>query len=382
MKACGLVVEYNPFHLGHKYHLEKAKTLSRAEVTIAVMSGNFVQRGEPAIFGKDIRVKTALDNEVDLVVELPFIYGVEAADIFAKYSLFILEALKCETVVFGSETGSIEDLNEKYHADSIPTPRLDEVIQENLAKGLGYPKARALAQKAIHNYYLETPNDILATSYINAIKRYNLNIKPLSFKICKKYKNAAKIRKMILNNKDISKLVSNKYSFKYISNLDKYFDILKYKLLTTSSSELASIHLVDEGIENLFIKQIKLTSNMAEFIAACVSKRYSGARIKRTIIHILNNTDKQEAERILNAGIPYVRVLGFNEVGQKYLNSISKECQVPILSKFGGRDLELAQLEKRASDVYYSVFKEPSRSKFQRYEITKFPIRKISTKKK
>ena len=381
MKACGIVVEYNPFHLGHLYHLHQAKQLSKADVVVAVISPNFVQRGEPAILSKDVRVKTALANGVDLVVELPFIYAVEAADIFAKYALLILEALKCETVVFGSETGDLEALLQKYGSGLMTTPRLDEEIQTLLATGLGYPKARSLAQQKIHNYYLETPNDILATSYLDAIKRNGLVIRPISIKRLKKYKSAQQTRKLMLNHKDFSKLVPCKYSTNDLHSLDQYFGLLKYRLLTATTAQLQAIHLVDEGIENLFIKQIKTATNMTDFVEACVSKRYSAARIKRTIVHILNNTDKAQALRILSEPVPYVRVLGFNTKGQQYLSSIRKELELPVYSKFGGRNLELAQLEKKASDVYYAVSEEPERTKQQRQEITAFPIRIQSSKK-
>ncbi len=374
MKACGIIVEYNPFHLGHLYHLNKAKQITNCDVLIAVMSPNFVQRGEPAIEAKEKRVKEALNNGINLVVELPFICAVESADIFAKYAINILNSLLCKWVVFGSETGNIKQFMDKYNANEFNVPRLDEEIQKYLIKGIGYPKARSLALKDIHEYYLETPNDILGNSYINTIITQKLAIQPLSIKRLKKFKSAHQIREKMIKGADCSALLNASHPRNELHYLEQYFDLLKYRLLSCSLEELANIHLINEGIEYLFIKNIKSCTSMQQFIHKCTSKRYSGARIKRTITHILCNTNAKEAEEILARPLPYIRVLGMDQKGREYLHSIRKNATTPIHTRFEGRDDKIAQMELKASNVYYAVCQEPKRTECLEYELYHFPI--------
>ncbi len=375
MKATGIVVEYNPFHNGHKYHINEALKQTKPEVLIAVMSPNFVQRGEPAIMPKDVRIKAALENGINIVVELPFIYAVESADIFAQYSVEILERLFCTYIVFGSETGDTKEFMKKYNNNELITsPRLDEEIQKLMDKGYGYPKAYSEATKKIKDFYLETPNDILANSYLSTINNQEYTILPVSIKRNDVFKNAREIRGFINKNEKISSFTAIKYDKKDIHLYDSYFNLLKYKLLSTPIEQLSSIHLVTEGIENLLLKNIKQANNMEEFISMCISKRYSGARIRRIIAHILCGTDAKLARSILSKPIPYIRIVGIDGKGKEYLKSIRKRLEVPVYAKFVGREDSIAQIEKRASDVYYMVDAEPERTKLQEKEIFMFPI--------
>lgn len=382
MKSVGIIVEYNPLHYGHLYHLQKAKELTGADVVIGVISTYFVQRGEPSILPLQNRVTSALKNGVNLLVELPFIYSVESADIFAKYSLQILENLKCDSFVFGSESGNTEEFMQKYKTKSFTSPRLDEIIQKYLKSGYSYPKANSLAHFDINNYYLDTPNDILGYSYIKAIENFKFRLTPIIIKrisnddLVNKYSSASEIRKLMIEDDktQVLKYTPIKYAKKDIHTLEDYFLLFKYKIQTSSSKELEMIHLVTEGIQNLFKKNIELSHSFEEFIGLCTSKRYSAARIKRTIVHILVNTSKKEAEDFLSKEIPFIRILGFDKKGQEYLSKIRKETLIPVITKFAGKDSKLHQLEKKSVNVYYSLDKEPQKSINQDKYLSIFPI--------
>ena len=366
MKAAGIIIEHNPFTNGHKKHIEKTKELTNCDVIVGVMSSCFVQRGEPAIISKENRTRLALEAGVDIVVELPFLYSVESSDYFCKYSLQLLNALKVDSICFGSETGETKEFLSKYTTSKIVQPHLDFLVSDLMDEGLSYPKAMAKALSIIDAYKLETPNDILGLGYLKEIENNGYPIKIETYKRENNYNSeeisldsvsASGVRKLIKEGKDISLYTpyADKINEMEKFYLDDYFKILKYKLLSTSSSELQSIHLVNEGIENLFKKKIITATNMNEFIESCISKRYTYARIKRTIIHILVNTKKDFAKKFLNMDITYIRLLGASKKGKEYLNSIRKDVEIPILSKFRGNAFPLLQLEKQVNYVYNQI---------------------------
>lgn len=384
MKPVGLIVEYNPLHSGHIYHLNKAKKMTNADVSVAVMSGQFVQRGEPSIISKEQKVKAALNAGVDLIVELPFIYAVENADIFAERAIEILNKLLVKDFCFGSESGNTEEFINKYNEKEYLAPRLDEVLKVYLKQGFSYPAAKSKALYDIHEFYLETPNDILGYAYLKAIEKHGYDIKPHIYKrennessndMASFYPSAKAIRNALKEGKDVSYSTPINFEGIDLFDIEDYYDLLKYKLNSSSAEELNTIHLVDEGIEYLMKKKIKETATMNEFIDACTSKRYSGARIKRTIIHILNNTKKEEAKLLLSKPIEFIRVLGFNEKGAKYLSSIRKEIETPILNRFAGKDYPDLRVDLKASDIYFSVLKEPKKSTEQQKELYLFPLK-------
>ena len=383
MKACGIVVEYNPLHNGHLLHLNESKRLTNCDVVIGVMSPNFVQRGEPAIVNKEERVKEALKAGVNIIVELPTLYAVENANIFAKYSLEILNELKVSSICFGSETGDTKAFMDKYSKSSLFTPHLDFLVSDLMDEGYAYPKAMAMALKQMDEIRLETPNDILGMAYYTEIKNNNY---PMDIFTIKRennynddslnYKNisAKAIRTALKCKQDISAFTPMEMNDE-LFYLDDYFGLLKYKILTMSCDELSQIHLVEEGIENLFKKKIVESHSMDEFINKCVSKRYTFARIKRTLIHILLNTKKDFAKEYLNQKISYIRLLGIDEKGSEYLKEKRKEIEVPLLSKFRGNSFKLLQYEKQATYTYASIKSEKIRSELYEKEHYIFPIR-------
>lgn len=387
MKVTGIVVEYNPFTNGHKLHIEKTKELTKCDVIVGVMSSFFVQRGEPSIVSKEERVKMALDAGVDLLVELPTIYSLESSDFFCKYSLSILNKLKVNSICFGSETGDTKEFLEKYNETEIVQPHLDFLVSDLMDEGMSYPSAMSKALSIMDAYRAETPNDILGLGYLKEIRKNKYDIDVITYKregnyndeeINDKSVSASALRKLIKENKDISSFTPFSKEIIEASKyyLEDYFTILKHKLLTTSSEELATIHLVNEGIENLFKKQIIEATSMNDFIEKCISKRYTHARIKRTIMHILLNTKKDFAKEVLNKDITYIRILGINKKGQEYLNEIRKDVEIPILSKFRGNAYPVLQFEKQANLVYNINKSQEIINLEYRKEHYLYPIRK------
>lgn len=382
MEACGIIVEYNPLHNGHIYHLNKTKEITKKDIIIGVMSPNFVQRGEPSLVTKKERVEAALKAGVNIIVELPTLYAVENANIFAKYALQILNSLKVDSICFGSESGDTEQFLAKYSKSSLLTPHLDFLVSDLMDEGYSYPKAMALALKQMDEIRLETPNDILGLSYYNEITKNNYPIQIHTIKRENNYNDdslnytnvsAKAIREALKNNIKVDGYTPMK--FNKLFYLEEYFDLLKYKILTMSADELSQIHLVEEGIENLFKKKIEEAHSMEQFINLCVSKRYTFARIKRTIVHILLNTKKHFAKEMLNQNITYIRLLGVDQKGSEYLKEKRKEIEIPILSKFRGNSFSLLQYEKQATYTYASVKSEDLRSKLYEEEHYIFPLR-------
>ncbi|MEG0794748.1 MAG: nucleotidyltransferase family protein, partial [Bacilli bacterium] len=254
MDVIGIICEYNPFHNGHIYHTEKIKELYPDSIIILILNGYFLERGEISILTKEDKTKIALLHNVDLVVELPFIYGTQSADTFARVSLKILNELKIERLVFGSESNDIKGITE-IALFQLNDATFNEKVTEYLSEGLNYPTALAKALNKKNFSYL--PNDLLGISYIKAIKKDNLKIDAITIKRTNDYKDiksnstiisATNIRNKIKNKEDItSYLPENSINNLVNVNYDKYFLLLKYKINTDLS--LDKYLDVDEGIE-------------------------------------------------------------------------------------------------------------------------------------
>ena len=360
MKVTGIVVEYNPFHNGHIHHIQQARKLTNCDVLIAVMSGNWVQRGEPAIVDKWERAKCAISHGVDLVVELPYLYATQSASVFAKGAIDILKALKVDSIVFGSETNNLEELTEiselSYNVD-----RFKEVMQE----GFSYPKAYGLFATAYG------PNDILAIAYLKEIQ--GTSIKPYSILRTNSYHgdaletiaSASAIRKALLNNQDISH-TTPMHELPKPKTWEDYYPYLQTLLLTQSREHLQSLLLVDEGIERHLINQAKVSKTYSEFIDRCVVKRYTKSRIQRTLVHILTQTTKLEKQQANHS--PYIRVLARNTVGQEYIKTLRKEDLV-----FANKYIQIPdcyrELEYRATVAYAIPYKQEEKMDIIQKEI-------------
>ncbi|MFV0394879.1 MAG: nucleotidyltransferase [Coprobacillaceae bacterium] len=358
MKVLGLIVEYNPFHNGHIYHIQKAKELVQPDVTIIVMSGNFVQRGEPAIVDKWTRTSVALEHGIDLVVELPFVYAVQSADYFAKGALKILNDIGVTDLVFGSENGNIELFKDIAYAIKNDKERYNQLIQSFMKKGYRYPDACNQALSTLLHKTITTPNDLLGLSYVKEVIYNNYPItmhcitrtNDFHSTSLEEISSATAIRNAIKDKQDISKQLPNIDCYQNPVFFEDLYPYLKYKLLTTSAKELQTMHLVEEGLENLLLKWIPKVDTMSALINSLTSKRYTRSRIQRMIIHILMNNRKTEIQEAMQ--LDYVRILGMNNTGKQYLNSIKKTVNTTLISTFKSHQHPALSLEFKATKLY------------------------------
>lgn len=355
MKVLGLIVEYNPFHKGHIYHINKSKSLVKADYTVAIMSGNFVQRGEPAIINKWKRSEIALEYGVDLVIELPFVYSCQSADYFAKGALKILSEIGVTDLCFGSEIGDIEVFKEIAYCIKDHEDEYNHLVKENMKLGIRYPDACNKALNALMNKEIRTPNDLLGLSYVKEIVFNNYDITPHCFKRTNDYHSeelaeiasATSIRKALLEGKEITSYLPHSELYKNFYTLDMFYPYLRYVLSITSKEELQEDHMVDEGIENLLIENIKSSNDMETFIQSLLSKRYTRPRIQRMIIHILMNNKKEDIRKAMD--IDYIRILSMNEKGREYLNIIKKDLNFTLVSNISRYSHPALDIELKAA---------------------------------
>lgn len=320
MKVVGTIVEYNPLHNGHLYALEKIKKLSQADCVVAILSGNFTMRGDLSIFDKFEKTRQALKAGVDLIIELPFICGVQNADKFAQNAVKLLHLAQVQELWIGSESND-STLYEKCYEDWI-NPTSQEKIKTLLSLGKSYKEATA-------SVICLPSNDLLGFSYFKAIKESGYPITVHTIKRIgnydslevKKYASAYAIRN------DLS--LMNAYCPKYVSPdliRDNFalFPYLKYEILSSSLMELKEIFFVEEGLENR-LKDVQSYSSLKDFICHLSTKRYTQSRIQRMLAYVLFHITKSEMRHI---EYDFLRVLGYSEKGRLYLNGIKKD--VPI----------------------------------------------------
>lgn len=363
MKAIGVIVEYNPFHNGHALHLKKAKELGNPDVVIAVMSGNFVERGEPAMFDKWTRAELAVKGGVDLVIELPYPYVVQSADTFAYGSIDILHKLGAKELYFGSETHNIDNLHKVI--ETMENDDFHSTMKELMDEGNSYPSAFGKAIK-IHADLHFTSNDNLGIQYLQAIKTIGADIEAHTIeRVASKYLDETANHESIASAtaiRSMSDPIDYVPTFTYdIWNSKKhtwedYYELVKYKL--RSEKDLTKYFLVSEGIENRFLKYLSKPT-FQEFIDTVYTRRYPQNRIRRTLTHILNNVTKDDINEFnLLSGVPYIRVLAMNDVGRKYLNSIKKDYPYPIISKANDIVHPMMNLEVRTTEIYDEKLKQ------------------------
>lgn len=347
MEVIGIICEYNPFHNGHLYHIKKIKEMYSDSLIILVLNGYFLERGEISILSKEAKTKIALAHGVDIILELPVIYGTQSADTFASVALKILNNFHVNKIIFGSESNEIEKIKE------IASKQLDEeynkLVKEYLDNGLNYPTALA---KALNIDFEFLPNDLLGISYTKAIIQNNYNIEPITIKRTSAYHDtssndhivsASNIREKIKNNEDISKYIPiNIKDFINNTNYENYFKLLKYKINT--DNYLNKYLDVDEGIEYRLLEYINKPKNIDEFINNIKTKRYTYNKLNRMFIHILLSFLKTD-----NVDIEYIRILGFNSNGKKYLNSIKENLEI---STNINKDSIQYKYELKASIIY------------------------------
>lgn len=396
MNITGLIVEYNPFHNGHIYHLQKSLEKTNADASIAVMSGNFIQRGEPALFDKFSRAKAAVESGVDLVVELPSIYASQSAELFAKGSVALLNSLGCvNSICFGSEEGNIDALYLIASILCLEPQEFKEKLSSYLDEGMLFPTAR---NKALFDYInspdflfgdnfndidlseerlndiLSSSNNILGIEYIKQLISLKSDIKPFTIgrihseynseEISGNINSATAVRKKLYeiisskenNLSDIDKLIKSIQTSTDItnsipestlnmitSNIEKgflpmypeYFFETLISTIIRDKKNLESYFDISEGIENKIFKAALVAKDYNELLNLVKSKRYTMTRIKRCLNNILLGITKDDIELAKGINtIPYVRILAFNSKGREIIREIKKSSEIKIINKF------------------------------------------------
>jgi len=356
MKIIGLIAEYNPFHLGHLYQINKIKEMYKDSIIIAIISTNFTERGDISIINKWDKTKICLENGIDLVIELPTLYATQSADIFAYGALSILNELYIDTLVFGSETNDVDTLIKLANAQ-LNDINYNNLVKKYLDEGINYPTAMSKALKERTGIKIDKPNDLLALSYIKEIIKNKYNITPVSIKRTNNYHskkitsnivNASLIRELHLNNQDITPYIPNinlEYLYKNLS-MNNAYNYLVYNIIT-NKKELNKYLTVDEGIENRIIKNIIDSSNWDELIMNIKTKRYTYNKINRMLLHILLNIKKEDNNKEI-----YLRILGFNKNGRIYLNKIKKKINIPIYTNYKANKNNALDLEFHSTYIY------------------------------
>ncbi|MBN2260977.1 MAG: nucleotidyltransferase [Clostridiales bacterium] len=383
MKILGIIAEYNPFHNGHEHHLKQSIKITEATHTIAIMSGNFVQRGEPALMDKWIRAKTAIDNGINLVVELPIVNAISSAEKFAHGSIHLLNQMGIvDDIVFGSESGDLSLIEKTAEFLSIESNSYKAHLKNHLNNGVSFPSAREMALQDIgfSNNNLKS-NDILGIEYIKAIRRLN---SPISYHLLKResvdyhslqlvnsFASATGIRQWIKNDDYLSVRSSTPpLTYQTISEysdfifLEDFYEILRYKVLSAPSKELSEIYEITEGLENRIFESMKISTNMESFINSVKIKRFTMTRIKRVLLNILLDLKAESVSSSDLLSPQYIRILGADEKGLEILRKLKENENLSVitnLSKFKTENpliLEQLRYDILASDLYSIIKKE------------------------
>ena len=379
MKATGIVVEHNPFHNGHFYHIKESRNKTAADIIIAVMSGNFLQRGEPSLVDKWTRSEMALKAGVDLVIELPYVFATAQASDFARGSIALLEALGCDAFCFGSEEGTIEPFTNTYEVITSQQQTYQKLIKQYMKLGFSYPKSlnQAYAEITKDNNLqlvdLSKPNNILGYHYVEAANQINARMKPFTIqRIISNYHDevdesqsiasATGIRKAIFEEGSIDALANFmpqtsldlllkwKESVGVFGSWPQFWPLLRFTILRSSLKELASYAEVTEGIENLIYEAAIKSETFEEFMTHVKSKRYTWTRIQRMLTHIYTGFTWDALKSHPNP--TYLRVLGMTHEGQKYLNQKKKSLSLPLVSRAAATKDSLLDLDIQATDLY------------------------------
>ena len=394
-KVVGIIAEYNPFHNGHSYHIQNTKAQTGADFVVAVMTGNFTQRGNTSVVNKWEKAKMALNGGVDLVIELPTIYSISSAENFANGAVKILNTLGIvDAISFGMEANDISTLNNIANVLNSEPPEYKTLLEHELGKGNSFPKARDNALMMYLNdikryaNVLKGSNNILAIEYLKALKKQKSNLVPVGIKREKVYYNSTKIideyasstgiRNLLLHNqieevrrvvpaKVFSMLLENIRQGTYVLDLTAYNYEIIYKLRSMSVKEIANLPDVNEGLENLIKDVSNKTNNLIELINGIKSKRYTQTRIQRILLYALLGITKKDME-VSKKMVPYIRVLGCSENGKMLLSQISPKAKViTSFKKFesANRNRRIAkflEIDKRATDIYTLGYKKNSKA--------------------
>ena len=402
-KVVGIIAEYNPFHNGHSYHIQNTKAQTGADFVVAVMTGNFTQRGNTSVINKWEKAKMALNGDADLVIELPTIYSISSAENFASGAVKILNELGIvDTISFGMEADDVSTLNNIANVLVNEPPEYRAILEHELGKGNSFPKARENALMMYLNdikryaNVVKGSNNILAIEYLKALKKQKSSIVPFgvkrekvyynSTKIIDEYASATGIRNLLLHNqleevrkvvpaKSYSILLNNLRQGTYVLDIIAYNDEIIYKLRSMTVKQIANLPDVSEGLEYLIKDVSNKTNNLIELINGIKSKRYTQTRIQRILLYALLGITKKDMEMSKKI-TPYIRVLGCSEKGKMLLSQINSKAKViTSLKKYEvsnknkrfciGKQKALnrmLEIDKLATDIYTLGYKKDSKA--------------------
>ena len=378
MKAAGIVVEYNPFHNGHLHHARSAKESSGADILIAVMSGQFLQRGEPAFADKWKRTEMALANGVDLVIELPYVYATAQASDFARGAITLLDAIGSESFCFGSEQGEIDPFLKSRELLNKQNLFYQQEIHKAVQSGISYPKALNAAYQAVTGGQegfadLTKPNNILGFHYIEAAERISSSMRPLTIqRVGADYHDpiteglsiasATGIRKAFFEGGSLEELSRYlpSYSLEALQSFAKeysqfgsweaFYPLLRYTILRERPENLSRFAEVTEGIENLIYEAARKEQDFEHFIARVKSKRFTRTRIQRMLTHIYTGFTWEQLRSFEQPS--YLRLLGMTQRGRQYLHTQKKNIRLPIISRAADLADGMGKLDIHASNLY------------------------------
>lgn len=374
MKILGIISEYNPFHNGHKYQIERAKELCGADAVVAVMSGNYVQRGDISVFEKKVRAKSALLNGVDLVIELPSSMALSSAERFAFCGISLLNAIGTDFVSFGIEDDSLSVLKKAAQLLCDEPSEYKKLLAENLGKGFSFAVSRHNALSSLitnSSASLSSPNNILALEYLKAIIKTNSPITPIPVKRCDNgfhseapngsFISASALRNMIFNRQPIDAFIPsnvlNLYQSSRIHSIVSMEKSVCASLCRLSADEIRQIPDVSEGLENKILKSAFESSGFEELCDKIKSKRYARSRIRRILLCSFLGITKSDLQNP-----SYIKILDFNRQGQMLLNKIKQETSLPLVKNFnqirktGNSNIELLWKKELIFDKIYDLF--------------------------
>ena len=376
MQAVGLVVEYNPFHNGHFHHVQEAKRVTKADIAIAVMSGQFLQRGEPAIVNKWIRTKMALASGVDIVIELPYVYSTAPANEFARGAITLLDAMKCSTFAFGSEQGTIAPFLNTCSLIESNRQQYNLLIQQAIGTGVSYPQALHYAYETLTSQYphdyidLAQPNNILGFHYIEAATSLDSMMQAVTIPRIeagyhddinkdKHIASATGIRKALFNHENVRRFLPQP-SYAALCDWqaqhgkfmcwEALWPLLQYAILRHTPGQLTAFADVQEGLEHALIKHAKTSSSYAEFMTKLKSRRYTWTRLQRLLTHIYTGITKEQLHAFNSPS--FIRLLGMTENGQRYLSMYKKQIELPLVSRVAALKDPMLALDIQATTMY------------------------------
>ena len=362
MQIIGIVTEYNPFHNGHLYQIKKIKEMYPDSVIIVAMSGNYTMRGEISVLDKWNKTNIAINNGIDIVLEIPFIYSNQSSDIFSYAALKMLNEFKIEKLVFGSETNNI-DLLSLASSVQIDNKKFDSLVKDYMSKGYNYPSSIGKSIYELTGIKIKESNDILGVSYIKEILKNKYNIKPISIKRTNNFKtntkksniiSAYEIREFLNKNESIKEYVPNNVT-PYIKKVDyeKLFNLIKYKVISEKNS-LNKYHLIDEGIENRIYEGVIKCDNYDDLVKYISNKRVTINKVNRILINIFVGLTKEE---VSNKELSYIKILGLSKNGKKYYSKIKKDINIKVCNKF---EKNVMNTELKASYLYSIITNDKS----------------------